>query len=119
MMISSKSLGGACRGRRVHMLVEEREHFAPTVERLLGAIGRARGVEKGMTGAVVAVELVILAEFLERGLGAVHLVAVGVFIVIAEQTEQRGAHLGGEIDRRHWTLRIELLGVIDDDVAAP
>ena len=72
-----------------------------------------------MTGAVVTVELVILAEFLKHGLDAVHLVAVGVFIVIAEQTEQRGAHLVREIDRRHRALRIELLEVIDDDVAAP
>src|ERR1700716_3413338 len=101
------------------MLAKEREHLGPTVERLLGAIGGTRGVEKGMTGAVVAVELVILAELLEHGFGAVHLVAVGVFIIIAEQTEQRSAHLLREINGRHRPLGIELLRVVDDDIAAP
>src|SRR3954465_5277434 len=96
IMISSMSLGGECRGRRGEMLVKEREHFGPAVERLLGAIGRTRGVEKGMTGAVVAGEFVILAELLEHGFGPVHLIAVGVFVVVAEQTQQRRAHLLGE-----------------------
>src|SRR5262249_9199814 len=34
------------------MLAEEGEHLVPTVERLLRAIGRTRGVEKGVAGAV-------------------------------------------------------------------
>src|SRR2546429_5756406 len=101
------------------MFAEERKHLVPAVERLLGAVGGTRGVEKSMAGAVVAVEFVILAELLEHGFGAVHLVAVGVFIVVAEQAEQRTAQLGRQIDGRDWPLGIELLGVIDDDVAAP
>src|ERR687887_591612 len=77
--------GRARRGRRGKMFVEERKHLVPAVERLLRAIGRARGIEKGMAGAVVAVKLVSLAQLLEHGLGAVHLVTVWILIVIAEQ----------------------------------
>ena len=75
------------------MMVEEREDLVPPVERLLRPIGRARGVEEGMAGAVVAVELIVLAELLEHRLGPVDLVAVGIFVVVAEQAEQRTAHL--------------------------
>src|SRR6516164_5964469 len=101
------------------MLAEEREHLVPTVERLLRAIGRPRSVEKGVAGAVVAVEFVSLAEFFEHGFGAVDLVAVGIFVVVAEQAEQRTAQLRREIDGRDRALGVELLGVVDDDVAAP
>ena len=59
------------------MLVEEGKDLLPAVERLLRPIGRTRGVEETMAGAVVAVELVVLAELLEHRLGAVDLVAVG------------------------------------------
>src|SRR5215468_4613316 len=101
------------------MFAEEGEHLVPTVGRLLRAIGRTRGVEKGVAGAVVAVELVSLAELLEHGLGAIDLVAVGIFVVVAEQAEQRAAQLCREIDGRDRALGVELLGVVDDDVAAP
>src|SRR5262245_48647509 len=76
-------------------------------------------VEKSVAGAVVAVELVSLAELFEHGFGAVHLVAVGVFVVVAEQAEQRTAQFRREIDGRDRALGVELLGVVDDDVAAP
>jgi hypothetical protein len=72
-----------------------------------------------MAGAVVAVELVRLAELLEHRFGAVDLVAVGILVVVAEQAEQRTAQLVGEVDGRDRTLGVELLGVVDDDVAAP
>jgi hypothetical protein len=101
------------------MLVEEGEDLVPTVERLLGAVGGTRGVEKSVAGVVVTVEVVALAELLEHRFSTVHLVAVGVFIVVAEQAEQRTVQLGREIDRRDRPLGIELLGVVDDDVAAP
>jgi hypothetical protein len=105
--------------RRGQMTVEECKHLVPPVERLLRAIGRPRGVEKCVAGAVVAVELVVLAELFEHGFGAVHLVAVGIFIIVAEQAEQRAAQLRREIDGRDRPLGVELLGVVDDDVAAP
>src|SRR6266550_4405665 len=61
--------------------------------------------------AVVTVKLVGLAELLEHGFGAVHLVTVWILIVIAEQPEQRTAQLGGEIDGRDRPLGVELLGI--------
>src|SRR5260370_7459974 len=101
------------------MFAEEGEYLVPTVERLLRAIGRPRGVEEGVAGAVVAVEFVSLAELLEHGFGAVHLVAVGVFVVVAEQAEQRTAQLRREIDGRDRPLRVELLRLLDDSVPPP
>src|SRR5262245_27311746 len=101
------------------MLVEERKHLVPAVERLLRAIGGASGVEKGMAGAVIAVELIGLAQLLEHGFGAVHLVTVGIFIIVAEQAEQRTAQFCRQIDRCDRPLGIELLGIVDDDIAAP
>src|SRR5262245_41723968 len=101
------------------MIVEEREHLVPAVECLLSSISRACGVEEGVAGPIVAVELIGLAKLLEYGLGAVHLVAIGVFIIIAEQAEQWATQLCREIDRCDRPLGIELLGVVDDDIAAP
>src|SRR5262245_66473698 len=98
------------------MFAEEGKRLVPTVGRLLRAIGRTRGVEKGVAGAVVAVELVSLAELLEHGLGAVDLVAVGIFVVVAEQAEQWTAQLRREIDGRDRALGVELLGVVDDEI---
>src|SRR5262245_27598257 len=96
--------GRAGRGRRGEMPVEECKHLVPAVERLFGAVGGPRGVEKSVASAVVAVELVALAELFERSFGAVHLVAVGIFIIVAEQAEQRAAQLRREIDGRDRPL---------------
>src|SRR5215475_866838 len=104
--------GRAGRGRRSEMPVEECKHLVPAIERLLWAIGGPRGVEKGVTGAVVAVKLVALTELFEHGFGAVHLVAVGIFVVVAEQAEQRTAQFRPEIDGRDRPLGVELLGVV-------
>ena len=71
------------------MLVEEGEHLLPAVGGLFGAVGDARGVEEGVAGAVVAVELVVLAELLQHRLGAVDLIGVRVLVVVAEDAEQR------------------------------
>ena len=49
------------------MLAEEGEHLAPAVHRLLGTVERTVPVEEAVAGAVVAVELVALAEPLELG----------------------------------------------------
>src|SRR5437763_16778872 len=88
----------ASRRRRGKRVVEEGEHLAPTVERLLGAIGRAGGVEEGVAGTVIAVKLVGSAELFQHRLGAVHLIAIGIFVVVAEQAEQRAVQFLGEID---------------------
>src|SRR6516162_11511649 len=109
MTISSNVSGRAGRGRRGEMPVEECKHLVPAVERLFGAVGGPRGVEKSVAGSVVAVELVVLAEFFEHGFGAVDLVAIGIFVVVAEQAEQRTAQLRREIDGRDRALGVELL----------
>src|SRR5712672_3205499 len=101
------------------MLAQEDKDLFPPVCRLLGAIGGAAGIEKSVSGAVVAVEFVGLSEPFQRRLGAVHLVGIGILIVVAEQAEQRWAQLVGQIDRRHRPLGIELGFVVDDDIAAP
>src|SRR5262245_59853669 len=101
------------------MLRQESEYLAPAVGGLLGAVRNACRVEKGMAGAVVAMEFVALAELLEQFLGAVDVVAVRVLVVIAEDAEQGRGELLGVVDRRDRLLVVELLLVIDDDIAAP
>src|SRR5229473_8707417 len=105
MAISLELISGrACRGRRGELLVKKCKDLAPAVERLLRPISRTHGVEEGVAGTVVAVKLVRLAELLEQRLGAVDLVAIGVFVVVAEQAEQRAAQLFREIDGRNRPL---------------
>ena len=72
-----------------------------------------------MTGAVVAVELVGLAEALELLLGAVDLRRRRVVVIVAEDAKQRAVEVGGHRDRRDGTLFIELTFVVDDDATAP
>src|SRR5271155_3717857 len=101
------------------MAIEEVEYLAPAVQGLLGPVSITLPIEERMAGAIVAVEFVILAELLQRSLGAVNLVNRRVVVVIAENTEQWAVHLLGEIDRRHRPLVVEVLRIIDDDIAAP
>src|SRR5262249_38823673 len=65
-------------------LVGERKDLMPTVDRLLGPIIRTIVCEECGAGAVKRVELVIRAEPLQRGLGAVDLVGGGVGVLVAE-----------------------------------
>src|SRR5207248_3185285 len=74
---------------RRQMLLQERPHLLPAVERLLDAVGRPVVIEEAVAGAVVAVELVILAGLLELGLVLVHLLRGRRTVLIAEQAEQR------------------------------
>src|SRR3954468_18055719 len=92
-------------GREVFLV--KRKHLAPAVGGLVRAIRRARGVEEGMAGAVVAVKLVVLAELLEHLFGAVDVIAVGVLVVVAENAEQWRRHLFGQIDGRNRLLGVE------------
>src|SRR6185312_4083634 len=104
------------------MLAEEGVGLGPAVIRLLGPIGGALGGEEAVAGAVIAMELVALAELLQHRLGLVDLVGRGVLVVVAEDAEQRTAQLLGEVDRRHRPLVAELLRIariLDDDAAAP
>src|SRR5215510_13014098 len=101
------------------MLLQERKDLAPSIGGLLGPIGGARGVEEGVAGAVVAVELVGLAELLQHRLRAIDLIRGGVLVDVAEYAEKRAAQLLGEVDRRDRTFGVELRLVVDNDVAAP
>src|SRR5581483_5264560 len=91
------------------MLAEEREHLAPTVHGLLGPVQRPVPIEEAVAGAVIAVELVILAVLLQLGLVLVDLLRARRAVVIAEQAEQRTTEILGHVDRGNRRLVVELL----------
>ena len=57
-----------------------------------------------MSGAVVAVEFVILAVILQLGLVLVHLLRARGAIVVAEDAQKRGVQLRRQVDRRDRAL---------------
>src|SRR5579884_2439983 len=91
------------------MLAEKREHLAPAVHRLLGAVERPVPIEEAVPGAVIAVEFVVLAVLLQFGLVLVDLLRAWGAVVIAEQPEQRARQVLRHVDRRHRSLGVELL----------
>src|SRR5688572_9431789 len=91
------------------MLAVERPDLAPGIHRLLGPIERPVPIEEAMSGAVVAVELIILAVLLELGLVLVHLLRARRAVVVAEDAEQRAGEVLRHVDRRDGSLRVELL----------
>src|SRR6516164_651906 len=72
-----------------------------------------------MAGAVVTVELVVLAMPFQFGLGAVDLVGRRVWILVAEETQERAADPFRQIERRHRLALGQPRLVVDDDIAAP
>src|ERR1700730_18953808 len=88
-MVGSFHSGGSCDRRGCEVFLEKCDLLFPAVERLLGTIGEPRRIEEGVTCAVITMELIVLAKLLEHRLGAVDLIAVGIFIIVAEQPEQR------------------------------
>ena len=66
------------------MPVKEIKDFMPAVDRRLGAVIRTIMRKERMAGAVIPVELVVLAQALQLGLGAVDLVGGGVGVLVAE-----------------------------------
>src|ERR1700731_1587009 len=91
------------------MLAEEGEPLAPAIHGRLGPVERPMPVPDGVTGAVVAVELVRLATLLELGLVLVHLLGARRAGVIAEDADQRTTKILGHFDRRDRRLGIEFL----------
>ena len=77
--------------RCAEMLVKEGEHLVPAIDRLLRAVIWPITRKEGMAGAVIAVELVILAVFLQFRLGAVDLIGRRVRILVAEQSQAAGS----------------------------
>ena len=70
------------------MPVKEIKDLMPAVDRLLGAVIRTIMRKERMAGAVIAVELIVLAQPLQFGLGPVDLVGCGVRIFVAEQASR-------------------------------
>src|SRR5258708_38524683 len=90
------------------IFAEERPYLVPAIHCLFGPIERPVPIEEAMTGAVVAVELIILAVLLEFGLVLVHLLGAWRAILVAEQAEQRAAEVLRHVDRRDRRLGVEL-----------
>src|SRR5450631_4281537 len=80
------------------MLAEEGEHLAPAIHRRLGPVERPVPIPDAVAGAVVAVEFVGLAVFLELGLVLVDLLGTRRAVVIAEQADDRAAEVLGHVD---------------------
>src|SRR6186997_100762 len=91
------------------MLAVERPDLVPGIHALLGPIERPVPVEEAMSGAIVAVELVILAVLLQLGLVLVHLLRARRAVVVAEEAEQRTAEVLRHVDRCDGLLGIEIL----------
>src|SRR6266545_5124133 len=91
------------------VLAEEGVHLAPAVHALLGPVEWPMPIEEAVAGAVVAVELVVLAQLLELGLVLVDLFGAGRAVVVAEQAEQRAGEVLGHVDRRDRRLGVELV----------
>src|SRR5690242_13112313 len=99
------------------MLAEEGEHLLPAVDRRGLAVLRPIHREEGVAGIVVSVELVGLAELLQRLLGLPGVLRRGPGVLDAEETQQRAAEILRELDRRDRLARCELLGLGGDAAA--
>src|SRR5579862_1650818 len=110
-----RDAAGGCR----QIAVEKVEDLSPAIHGLLRPISIALPVEKRVARAVVAVELIVLPEFLEHGLSAVDLIGGRIGVVVAKNTEQRARHFLSQVDRRNGPLLVQILGVVDDDITAP
>src|SRR5712692_11588623 len=95
------------------VLLEKGEHLGPAVHRLLLPVSPAIVIEERVAGAVVAVELVVLAVLLELFLMLVYLLRRGPLVVVAKQAQQRRIEVLGVVDGRDRLLRRELLLGLD------
>src|SRR3970040_2463060 len=87
------------------ILWQEGPYFFPTVHCLLLPIGGAVIIEEAMSGAVIAVKLVVLAVLLELRLMLVHLLRRRTLVIVAKKAEQRAGEILRVIDRRDRLLR--------------
>jgi len=73
--LDNRGAHAGCVGRRLfgQVLVQEREHLLPAVERLLDAVHRPVVVEEAVSGAVIPVKLILFTVLLELGLVLVDL----------------------------------------------
>src|SRR5437870_430639 len=92
----------SCPALPSEMHSEERKDLVPAVCCLLGPVGDTHGIEEGVAAAVIAVELVFLAELLEHRFRAVDVVAARILVVVAENAEHWACDVRGQVDRRDW-----------------
>src|SRR5213592_1250274 len=90
-------------------LVAEREDLLPAVHGLLLPVRRTVVVEEAVARAVVAMELVLLAELLELRLVLVDLLGGRRLVLVAEEPDDRAREVLGVIDGRRRLVRRELL----------
>src|SRR5205807_7221290 len=102
----------------LEVLLVKREDLLPAVNGLFLAIVGSIGGEKTVAGAVVAIELVLLAALLQLSLNLVDLLDIRIGVVIAEDPEQRAAHLWREFDRRPRVVGRKPIRP-DDNAATP
>src|SRR5215207_3044367 len=107
-------------GRRLRseVLLHKRPHLLPAVERLLDAVSRPVVIEEAVAGAVIAVELIVLAVFLQLGLVLADLLRGRGAVLVAEQPEQRAGQLLRVLDRRDRLFRVQFL-LAHHDAPAP
>src|SRR5689334_3184075 len=85
--------GGGRHGRLLQVLGVEAEDLLPGVLGLLRTTAWPIGGEEAVPGAVIPIELVLLARFLERFLYLVDLCRRWELVVVTENTQQRTVHL--------------------------
>src|SRR6185503_6457862 len=91
----------------------ERENFLPAVHGLFLTVRRAVVVEEPVTGAIVAVELILLAVLLELGLVCVDLFRCGRLVLVAEEPEDRAREVLRVVDGGHRLARRQLFLRLD------
>src|SRR5262249_17040075 len=97
---SSRAPPGSA-GRGAKVLVEEVKHLVPAIDCLLGPVIWAVMRKKRVAGAVITVELVVLAKPLKLCLVTVDVIRRRVRVFIAEEAEDRAIDPSGQIVRCH------------------
>src|SRR4029453_3637501 len=100
------------------ILVQERKDLLPAVHRLLLPVGRAVVIEEAVARAGVAMELEVLAVLLQLRLVLVDLLGRRRLGLRAQEPEERGREVLGEVDGRRRLVRGQLL-LRHDHAAAP
>ena len=99
--------------------MEEIKDLVPAVDRLLGPVVRAIMRKERVSGAIIAVELVVLAEPLQLRFVAIDLIGRRVRVFVAKEAEQRAIDPRAQIVWRNRLALGQPRFVVDHDIAAP
>src|SRR5574341_2244342 len=91
------------------MFLQKREDLLPAIYGLRLAISRGVVVKESVPGAVIAMELVGLAMFLQLRFVLIDLFGGWVGIVISEDAQERTGKIPGVIERRNGEFVIQLI----------